>query len=67
MVIKMEVWSEPVEGRDDASQERKAGNICGLAQARSMLLGLWVPQKGNREEIPGTLRREKPKSAARSK
>ena len=46
--IIMGAWSDPVEGRDDASQERKAGNICGLAKARSMALGLWVPVKGNR-------------------
>ena len=47
--IAMGAWSEPVEGRDDASQERNAENICGLAKARSMVLGLWVPEKGNRE------------------
>jgi len=40
--------ADRVEGRDDASQERKAGNICGLARAKSMALGLWVPLKGNR-------------------
>jgi len=28
-VIKMGASSDPVEGRDDASQERNAGNICG--------------------------------------
>ena len=36
----MGVWSEPVEGRDEVSQEWKAGNIWGLAKARSMVLGL---------------------------
>jgi len=46
--ILMGAWSDPVEGRDDASQERKAGNICGLANARSMVLGLWLPEKGKR-------------------
>jgi len=46
--IIMGVWSDPVEGRDEASQERKAGNICGLAKARLRALGLWVPVKGNR-------------------
>jgi len=43
----MGAWSEPVEGRADASQERNAKNICGLAKARSMVPGLWVPEKGN--------------------
>jgi len=46
-VIIMGAWSEPVEGRDDTSQERNAGDICGLAKARSMVPGLWVPEKGN--------------------
>jgi len=46
--IIMGAWSEPVEGRDDASQERNAENICGLTKARSMVPGLWVPEKGNR-------------------
>ena len=44
----MGVWSDPVEGRDDVSQERMAGKICGLVRARSMALDLWVPMKGNR-------------------
>jgi len=44
----MGAWSDPMEGIDDASQERKAGNMRGLANARSMTLGLWVPVKGNR-------------------
>jgi len=47
-VIAMGAWSEPVEGRDDASQERSAENICGLAKASSMVPGLWVAEKGNR-------------------
>ena len=38
--MSMAVWSDPVEGRDDASQERNAGNMCGLAKARSIELGL---------------------------
>ena len=46
-VIKIGALSDPVEGRDDPSQERNAGNICGLAKARSMVLGLWVLEKGN--------------------
>jgi len=48
MEIKMGAWSDPVEGRDDVSLERKAGNLCGLAKVRSMALGLWVPMQGNR-------------------
>jgi len=48
MEIKMGAWSDPLEGREDASQERKEGNMCGLAKARSMALGQWVPVKGNR-------------------
>ena len=46
--ITMGVWSDPVEGRDDPSPGRNAENICGLAKARSMVPGLWVPEKGNR-------------------
>ena len=46
--ILMGTWSEPVAGRDNASQERNAKNICGLAKARSLVPGLWVPEKGNR-------------------
>jgi len=48
MDIRIGAWSDPVEGRDDASQERKAGNMCELAEARSMVLGLGVPEKGKR-------------------
>jgi len=44
----MGAWSDPVEESTDASQERKAGKMRGLANARSMALGLWVPVKGNR-------------------
>jgi len=44
----MGVWLDPVEGSADASQERKAGNMPGLANARSITLGLCVPMKGNR-------------------
>jgi len=36
--ISMGGWSEPVEGRVDASHELKAGNIFGLAKAISMAL-----------------------------
>ena len=46
--ILMRAWCEPIDGRDDAALERNAENICGLAKARSMVLGLWVPEKGNR-------------------
>jgi len=45
-VIIIGVWSDPIEGRDEASQERNAENICGLAKAGSMVLGLWLPEKG---------------------
>jgi len=47
-MITIGAWSDPVEGMDDASQERNAENMCGLAKARSMVLGLWVLEKGNR-------------------
>jgi len=47
MVIKIGAWLDPVEGREDAAQELKAGNMCGLAKARSMALCLWVPVKEN--------------------
>ena len=48
MEIKMGAWSKPVEGRHDVSQARKAENISELAKACSMVLGLWVPEKGKR-------------------
>ena len=48
MVINMGTWSDPVEGSDDVSQERNAANISALAKARSMVLGLLAPEKGNR-------------------
>jgi len=66
-VISMGVWLDPVEGRVDASHERKAGKIYGLAKAMSMALGLWVPLKGNRVYTPGVLTRVKPRSEAGSK
>jgi len=43
----MRAWSDPVEGMDDASHEQKRGNICELAKARSMVVGLCVPVNGN--------------------
>jgi len=36
----MGAWSDPVEGSNDASPDRKAGNMRGLANARSIALGL---------------------------
>jgi len=56
-----------VEGRDDVSQVRNAENICELAKARSMVLDLWVPAKGNRGKMSGVLRRVQPKPKAGSK
>jgi len=47
-VIMMGAWSDPLEGRAVASHERNAENICGLVKARSMVLGPWLPEKGNR-------------------
>jgi len=38
--MMMGAWSDPVEGSNDASQERKAGNMRGLANARCITLGL---------------------------
>jgi len=67
MVIKIGAWSDPVEGRDDASQEQNAGNLCGLAKGRSMVLGLWAPEKGNRVYTPGVLMMVKLMSETRSK
>ena len=43
----MGTWSDPVEGREMASQDRNAGRIWGLAKERSMALGLKVPESGN--------------------
>ena len=65
--IRIGAWSVPLAAGDDASQEQNAGNMCGLANIRSMTLGLWVPVKGNRVKIPGRLSRVKPKSVAWSK
>ena len=67
MDIRIGAWSDPVDGRGDAYQQRKAGNMCGLAKARSLMLGLWVPVKGNRVSTPRMFRRVKPRSEARSK
>lgn len=46
--MRMVTWSEPVEGREVESQVTKAGNISGLAKARSIAPGLWDPERGKR-------------------
>jgi len=46
--INISAWSDPVEGRVEESPERKAEKIYGLANARSMVLGLCVPVNGKR-------------------
>ena len=45
--MRIGTWSDPVEGREVASQDRKAGRMRGLANARSMALGLKEPERGN--------------------
>ena len=45
-VMTIGTWSEPVEGREVASQLLKARNMCRLAKARSMTLGLCSPDRG---------------------
>ena len=45
--MTMGTWSDPVEGRVVASQDWKAGRMRGFAKARSMALGLKVPERGN--------------------
>ena len=45
--MRIGTWSDLVEGRTVASQDRKAGRMRGLAKARSMALGLKVPERGN--------------------
>ena len=45
--MRMGTWSDPVEGRVVASQDWKAGRRRGLAKARSMALGLKLPESGN--------------------
>ena len=47
-MITINTWSEPVEGRDEASQDEKAGVIRGLVKARSITLGLWGLESGKR-------------------
>ena len=43
----MGTWSDPVEGREVASEDWKAGRMRGFAKARSMVLGLKVAERGN--------------------
>ena len=62
----MGTWSDPVEGRV-ASQPWKKGNAAGLAKETSRTPGQEEESNGNRVKIPGTLRREYPRSAALSK
>ena len=45
--MRMGTWSDPVEGRVVESHDWKAGRMRGLAKARSMALGLKVPERGN--------------------
>ena len=45
--MRMGTWSDPVEGRVVASQDWKTGRMRGLAKARSIALGLKVPERGN--------------------
>ena len=46
--MRMGTWSEPVEGREEVSQASKAGDIKGLEKAKSITLGLWDPERGQR-------------------
>ena len=62
----METWSDPVDGRE-VSQLWKKGAAAGLAKEMSRTPGRMEESKGNRVKIPGTLRREKPRSVALSK
>src|SRR5437899_7209974 len=64
--IVMGTWSDPVDGRE-VSQLWKKGAAAGLAKEMSRTPGRVEESKGNRVKIPGTLRREKPRSTAFSK
>ena len=55
-VMTIGTWSEPVKGREVASQHLKAGNVCGFANARWMTLGLWSTDRGYRVKTPRVLR-----------
>ena len=46
--MRIGTWSEPVEGREEASQASKAGDINGLEKAKSITPGLWDPERGKR-------------------
>src|SRR5437588_8751289 len=59
-------WSHPVDGRE-VSQLWKKGAAAGLAKEMSRTPGRVEESKGNRVKTPGTLRREKSRSAALSK
>jgi len=48
MEVKMGESLDPIEGRDEACQEAKARNLSALVKARSIVLGLCIPVKGNR-------------------
>ena len=56
-VMTIGTWSEPVERREVGSQLLKAGNRCGFANGRSMMLGFCSPDRGYRVKTPGILRR----------
>ena len=47
-VMRMGTWSEPVEGSVVVSHSMKAGDMRGLAKARSIAPGLWEPERGKR-------------------
>src|SRR5437899_1106408 len=59
-------WSDPVDGRE-VSQLWKKGAAARLAKEMSRTPGWMEESKENRVKILGTLRREKPRSVARSK
>src|SRR5437660_3317607 len=61
----MGTWSDPVDGRE-VSQLWKKGAAAGLAKEMSRTPGRVEESKGNRVKIPGTLRRDKLRSAALS-
>ena len=45
--MRIGTWADPEECRVEASPDRKAWRIMGLAKARSMALGLMVPERRN--------------------
>ena len=62
----MGTWSDPEDGRQ-VSQLWKKGAAAGLAKEMLRTPGRVEESNGNQVKIPGTLRREKPRSAALSK